>query len=190
MQILNRRDSFPHAEESAPWRIGTARPHARVNEMGIRRYIPVPPFPPSLSPSTRVSSSSSSFLRRPPCHSLLPASPLRQSSRTSQSRLLELLTLNPLLHIAAVEFNLAVHSHCFRTWNWIPGVNSRDFWACQPTSRWTDATDVSGRPSLAQTCTRVVFDACVRVNKHRRAVNRACATRRIVIDKQPGVCRL
>lgn len=47
-----------------------------------------------------------------------------------------------------------------------------------------EPADVPGR-SLVGANTRVVFDACVRVNKHRRAVNRACATRRIVIDKQP-----
>lgn len=139
-----------------------------------------PRFDPRFTP-TSLSSSRRRSLRLP-CHSLLPATPT-VLGHVTQSRLLELLTLNPLLHIAAVEFNLVVHSHCFRTWNWIPGVNSRDFWACQPTSRWTG--ECTERTSLVRANIHVVFDACVRVNKHRRAVNRACATRRIVIDKQP-----
>lgn len=56
----------------------------------------------SFSPSTRVSIPVSR--RRPPCHSLLPST--WRYAETSHSRLLELLTLNPLLHIATVEFNL------------------------------------------------------------------------------------
>lgn len=179
MQILTGRDSSPHAEESARSESGPRVRTERVRRYAYDRPPSVtfdPRFDPRFTPSFLPSSPSS------PALSLFIAGN-SDNPRTSQSRLLELLTLNPLLHIAAVEFNLVARIPIV----FARGIEYRALIAATSklvSRQAVEPADVPGM-SLVGANTRVVFDACVRVNKHRRAVNRACATRRIVIDKQP-----
>jgi len=108
-QTRSRTRKNPHRDKSGP-----RAPSARASDGPVPSHLADPRFDPRFAPSPSSALRVILYCRRP------------VGSYVAIALSLELLTLNPLLHIARVEFNLVARI-VFSPGDSIPAVNGRDF---------------------------------------------------------------